>query len=112
MECDPPRLALLSQGEVCLVWVDNKPLVLGSAYLFGRAAIDTLAIDIESLDGEHRMFKLVSPNFRMVGWTHTHRRVHGAFLGGTPALCVGPTFVAFVWGWDTNFERGLVFWSH
>jgi len=55
----------LDQGEVVLVWLNNKPLVLGSTAVFGRAAIDEYGIDLESDDDQHRFYHFTTPNFRM-----------------------------------------------
>ncbi len=57
----------LDQGEVALCWLDNKPLILGSAAFFGRElAIDRYAFDIDSVDDDHRCYHIDSPTFRMV----------------------------------------------
>ena len=40
--------------------------MLGSSLLFGRAAIDSLDIDVKSIDEHHRLFRFNTPNFRMV----------------------------------------------
>jgi hypothetical protein len=56
----------LDVGEIALVWLENRPLILGSQALFGRAAIDEYGIDVATDDPHGRHYKFKSPNFRMV----------------------------------------------